>query len=303
MTNGKQTATETDCERTIAEKYVVAEEVIREFVDNLKLKHVHLVSARLVLMAEVCQGLLAGELDTDHVDLLRATARRLSSDESTQLSKGILAAIEQGNERLGSLFETINRAWRLTTSYIRSDSSDTEAAEIVRLWMGVLEQRRKGRSDNKARKRRYPRVSRRAGKHASPEAAENRQCGASAPRGECPEPEGGQTGKRGVGPRVQGQAAWNNCLRSRRTRGLSRQSLSIQVGSTLKIDTCVGSEPIELRMGSRRTSFAPRRKKSRQGSQTLAYILLGRGVIFLLFTPRGRRGLTCIGVKGLCRAE
>lgn len=134
-----------------AQNHVVAEGVISEFVGNLKLREIRVVSERLVLMSEICQGLLAGELESDHIDVLRAMGRRLGSDGSTELSDAIVAAIEQGEQGFQALVETINRALHITASYTSADSSEAELAEIIPLRVTVLEERQKRRSEKKER--------------------------------------------------------------------------------------------------------------------------------------------------------
>lgn len=150
MTEPKQTATEPNSQPAGEEhKYVVSEEVVVEFVGNLKLREVQVVAARLVLMSEICQGLLAGELESDYIHCLRGMARRLSTDESRQLSEAILAAIDEGEHLLSPLLETINRAWQMTGNCTWAGSSEAELGEIARLRVSVLEDRRKRRSEKK----------------------------------------------------------------------------------------------------------------------------------------------------------
>lgn len=95
------------------------------------------------------------------------------------------------------------------------------------------------------------------------------------------------TAKCGEPRRMQRQGASETFVRASRTRGPYRQSVSIHLRSTLRIDARVESHPTQLGKGSRRISFALRRKKCRQGSQTLTYVLINCGPIsFVIHSAR-----------------
>ena len=133
------------------ESHPVPEDVIREFVGHLKLNTVHSVMSRLVVMSEIAEGLLAGELDSDYLDRLRIEAMALAVEQPSPFIKALLVAIEQGEEGLRTLIEAINPALRLAANYTANESADGSSEEIDRLRLAVFRQRQKHRLERAKR--------------------------------------------------------------------------------------------------------------------------------------------------------
>lgn len=101
--------------------------------------------ARLVLLSEIVNGLVSGEMDRDQIHLAAATAARLSGEAESPFVAGILAALDPRHERWRAVLRTISRARRLAADYPSAELSDparaTEAADITALRLVVRQQR------------------------------------------------------------------------------------------------------------------------------------------------------------------
>jgi hypothetical protein len=140
-------------DRERGESHTVPEHIIREFVGNLRLNLIHKIMSRLVVMSEIAEGLLAGELDPDYHERLRAATRELADEQASPFVEALVAAAEQGEEGLRTLIQAVNRALQLTVNYTSSELSEDASEEADQLRLAVFRQRQKHRSQRTSKQR------------------------------------------------------------------------------------------------------------------------------------------------------
>jgi hypothetical protein len=95
-----------------APRYVVAESVIENFVKHLRVRDAETAMARLQTVADITAGMRvkSDKLERSDSDLVKWLAAQSKNKDYRQIMRGIIEAIEQGEEGVEAAHRTARRA-------------------------------------------------------------------------------------------------------------------------------------------------------------------------------------------------